>query len=136
MAASGLLLLLGEERAGRGVREEVVQVILEEDGLDLVWTIAGRGESADDGAHARSRDGIDRDAFLVENLEHADGRGCLCPSARKRDPDARPIAIRPLRWHGQSPVEDREGGCEAEDFGRRLPGARRGRKTKYQKREQ
>ena len=53
-------------------------------------------EPADDGAHAGARDGVDRDAQLLERLQHADVREPARAAAGQHEPDARPRGRRRL----------------------------------------
>ena len=58
--------------------------------VDLVRRHARGIETADHGAHAGARDGVDRDAQLLERLQHADMREPARAAAGQHEPDARP----------------------------------------------
>ena len=86
-----LVLALGR------VLEERVPV----DGLDqllhLVGRVAAGVEAADDRAHARARDVVDRDVHLLEGPDDADVRDAPRAAAAEREPDLRaaPAPARP-----------------------------------------
>ena len=92
-----VVLLAAEiERVARGtVAERGVPVDAAHQRVDLVRRHARGVEPADDGAHARARDGVDRDAQLLERLQHADVGEPARAAAGQHEPDARPRRGRP-----------------------------------------
>ena len=72
----------------RVVVEDVDPVGRADDLLQLRGAVAGRVEAADDRAHGRARDAVDRDPKLLEHLEDADVRSAARAAASEGEADA------------------------------------------------
>ena len=65
--------------------------------LERVGVESVAEESADDRAHARARDDVDRDAQLFEHAQHADVRDAARAATAQHESDARSLSFFALR---------------------------------------
>ena len=98
-----LVLLAAEAEllARRAIAKRVLPVQRANQRLDLGARHAGGIQAADDRAHARTGDRVDRHAHLVQYFQHADVRRAACTAAAEHQADARPLTFGSMRSLGE-----------------------------------
>ena len=90
-AISSALLLDRLQRAPADAADDVIPVDAAQELVEFGRRHACRIAGSHQGAHARAGDAVDLDALFLEDLEHADVRAALGPTACQDEPDAWPL---------------------------------------------